>query len=768
MPGPVVSEEAPLSRLGTMFRWLPALVVALVCLHVVELAVGRASGAVLLLALRNELAGLLGHAWLPVVLALPWLFLGTPRARLLAVGATWSVLLLVYALLIEYHASTGVPLGADLFAYSFKEVSTTVSGASLRLSGILALVAALVLLWWSMLSLARERMPGNGAILILLLLPLGMWLAPVQGNANGVQSTLAFNKGAFFVDQTLRAMRGGEAQSDTGQPVQAVAMLDKDHPFLHAEHTPDTLGPLLAAPSGTPPNFVFIVVEGLGRTYSGPGARLGSFTPFLDELSKRSLYFENFLAPQGRTFAVLPSIFGSLPFGANGYSALGKGMPQYLSLPATLKQHGYQTRFYTGANLEFDNQGLFLQRSGVDALVSERDFPPGLRRSSEWGYADRQLVDLVLAREAGRKQPFATIIQTNTMHMPFAFPGRERYQAKVGERLAALQIPADQRGQYTRQSEVYASILYTDDALRLYFESVQQQPWYANTIFVITGDHRMPEIAADTRLERYHVPLIVFSPLLKAPVSIKSVSSHFDITPSLLAYLASNHGIKTPGKVTWMGTGLDVEPTFRNVHVLPIKQTKTELSDFVSGTSYLGQDQLYTITDGMQIEPVDSPGGRENVRRQFGEFTAANNVLIKSGSLMPKGKDGEVLAYEHEHRSLVRAQTASQASALSVSGMRVSGAPGGPKQVVARFANRDPKATPEFVPLMVVTDDKGRELREVYGKATKLPASGALEIELALPVLKLAPGKYFLSVIPSHPDNGKPVGAGQYHVGFEP
>jgi phosphoglycerol transferase MdoB-like AlkP superfamily enzyme len=68
-----------------------------------------------------------------------------------------------------------------------------------------------------------------------------------------------------------------------------------------------------------PPNLVFIIVEGLGRNFSGPGARLGSFTPFLDELAGRSLYFENFLSGQGRTFGVLTTVFGSLPFGETAW-----------------------------------------------------------------------------------------------------------------------------------------------------------------------------------------------------------------------------------------------------------------------------------------------------------------------------------------------------------------------------------------------------------------------------------------------------------------
>src|SRR5439155_1678744 len=113
-------------------------------------------------------------------------------------------------------------------------------------------------------------------------------------------------------------------------------------------------------PGAPPPNIVFLGVEGLGRAFSGPNAYLGSFTPFLDELAGKSLYFENFLASQGRTFASLPSILGSLPFAEQGFNSFGRGMPKSLTLLSIHKRSGYRTRFFCGTRLDFDHQGDFL------------------------------------------------------------------------------------------------------------------------------------------------------------------------------------------------------------------------------------------------------------------------------------------------------------------------------------------------------------------------------------------------------------------------
>jgi len=78
---------------------------------------------------------------------------------------------------------------------------------------------------------------------------------------------------------------------------------EKNFPFLHTDQTPDVLSPFFDS-TAIKPNIVFIIVEGLGRSFTNEGARLGNFTPFLDSLSRHSLYWPNFLSEGGRTFAV--------------------------------------------------------------------------------------------------------------------------------------------------------------------------------------------------------------------------------------------------------------------------------------------------------------------------------------------------------------------------------------------------------------------------------------------------------------------------------
>jgi uncharacterized sulfatase len=85
-------------------------------------------------------------------------------------------------------------------------------------------------------------------------------------------------------------------------------------------------------------------------------------------------------------------------------------------------------------------------------------------------------------------------------------------------------------------------------------------------------------------------------------------------------------------------------------------------------------------------------------------------------------------------------------------------------EVSALFANDAMQPSPTFVPLVVLTGEDGRELGESYGKALQLAAQSRREVAISVDLGKLAPGRYFVAVIPSHPDTGRSLGAGRYHV----
>ena len=768
---------------------LPALALALLCLRVAELAAGIQTG-VTLSQIFGTAAAALGLDLLSLVRYLPGLFLcslpfllmQSRRSGFWSLGLAWSLVVLIQASLVQFFLTARVPLGADLFAYSWHDVLETVSGsARLNVAVIGGLVPALIVLWSALTLQDRRRQimfsPRlTGAVFVIALFVLAT--APKwPGRASSVTEdihNLTLNKAAYFFDNSISYLAqewsgtgsGPADKSGSASSASDFHYLDPGYPFLRAEQTPDVLGPYFQIRRGNPPNLVFIIVEGLGRSFSGPGASLGSFTPRLDQLAGHSLYWENFLAVQGRTFAVLPSIFASLPFGAKGFSDLGERMPAHDSLLSVLKSQGYRLKFYYGFDLDFDKERSFLSRQGVDVMVDENNFGTEYTRGNEWGYADYDLVRRALAGEArDARQPFVSVIQTMTMHPLYTFPGQSSFYARFEARLDELGVAEGRKNAYRAHRDIYTSILYTDEALGRFFEETKKNPAYQNTIFIVTGDHRLPEIPMGTRIDRYHVPLIIFSPLLRAPALIKSVSSQFDIAPSLLAFLSHNYGVRTPRAVTWIGSGLDMEPSFRNMHDIPLKQTMTNLVDFVSGNWFLNQDTLYELSDGMAIEPIRDEAALARVQARFAAFRAANDQFARSGTLLPKEAAGQISQYREGNRVKAPGPAASSAGLLAVSAVRApEEAKAGQLTIEAVFSNSGQATTDTFIPLVVLLAADGREISESYGPPQRLASGKNISLELPVKSQAVPPGNYFLSVIPSHPETGKKVGAARYRI----
>ncbi|MDE2307462.1 MAG: LTA synthase family protein [Xanthomonadaceae bacterium] len=711
-----------------------------------------------------------------LLLSLPLLALRRERLRVVALAVLWSLFIVVQTGLDQYFQVAHVPLGADLFGYSVAEIRTTVSGyIPLDPRSVLAYALPLLLLWGGLYLCARRRVGGSLRWTSLLLIAgLLAWLPPLPAGARALPDDaardLASNKLAWFCADVWRwSMSDAAAVSTPGKAATARAgepRLDPQFPFLHPERTPDTLGPYFSPTSdGRPPNLVVIVVEGLGRSFSGPQASLGSFTPFLDALAARSLYFDNFLSNQGRTFGVLPSLFNSAPFAREGFTSLGARMPPSPGLFNLLEQQGYHTAFYNGTDTTFDDERAFMQLQGVQHLVDRKSFGPGyqLNPFSEWGYPDQELVSRVLADSAQLQSPFLLAMQTISMHTVYKFPGQDAYLARFEQRLRDLRIPADQLASYRASADIYSSILYTDDELRRYFDTVAKQPWYADTIFVITGDHRLPEIPMGEHIDRYHVPLIIFSPLLKQARHFRAVSSQLDVTPSLLALLSHTYGLKRPAQTPWLGTGLDLDDSFRNIHQLPLQQTKTSAPDYLAGRWWLHDGRLFELQDGMHLIPADDAAALGWATRRLQRYEQANAIFMQKLALDPAGASPKLVAYQAAAPALQPAGNAPVVHGLSTESTEVT-LVGQGVQLTATFDNGDARPSRAFVPLAVLTAADGHELQETSGHALQLPANGHRQVQLTLQRPGACSSRCYLSVFPSDPQSGKAVGQGQYHI----
>jgi phosphoglycerol transferase MdoB-like AlkP superfamily enzyme len=269
------------------------------------------------------------------------------------------------------------------------------------------------------------------------------------------------------------------------------------------------------------PNLVLIILESFGRDYCGflnDGKR---YTPFLDSLSRQSMVFKNAYSGGTTSMESLPAIFASIPsllevpyINSNFQNNEVSGAHHYLS------RNGYDCSFYYGAangSMGFDN---FLKISGNISYYGRNEYPDKDRDfDGSWGIWDEPYLQYYAQQLSGKRTPFFSSVFTLTSHDPYKIPEKYQKVFKGGE------LP------------IHKSVEYTDHALRQFFKTASVQPWFANTIFIITADHPSHSKSEYfyTPTGKYEIPLLLYSPKYIRPETNDSLTvSHLDIMPTLL------------------------------------------------------------------------------------------------------------------------------------------------------------------------------------------------------------------------------------------
>lgn len=470
----------------------------------------------------------------------------------------------------------------------------------------------------------------------------------ISTGASETMRNVELNKSRFLTEEAFDYwMYGGEFYFDfylrgtNDDLIIKKEFTNDEYPFLHKNEYPDVLSPFFDSLTKAP-DIVFIFVESLGKAYSGSDAYLGSFTPFLDSLEQHSLVWTNALSSTGRTFGLLPGVFGGLPFGEKGFLELYDEFPYHNSLLSVLRDNGYEVRYFIGADKKFDHVANFLEYQKPTQLEDESTFLASFQKAPSkngfsWGYSDKELFTNGLQKlPPSTSSPQVRIFQTQTSHDPYIVPERDFYQGKLRSHLTnTLGLSQAQLTEYLAYEDIYMTVLYADDAIKLFFDEYKKRPEFANTIFVITGDHRLPEIPMASRLDRFHVPLMIYSPLLKRRDYFKGVSSHYEITPSLLALLEKQAGIALPEEVIWQGQVLDTARTFQSQIAMPLMRNKNQLMDYIHGEFFLSDGQVFLVSDGLNIDPVEDTNVLNRLIGEFEEFKNKNTYMVQTRKLLP-------------------------------------------------------------------------------------------------------------------------------------
>ncbi len=268
-------------------------------------------------------------------------------------------------------------------------------------------------------------------------------------------------------------------------------------------------------------NIILITVESLSAEFLKIKYEDKPITPILNELIKKSVYFNNFYATGTRTVKGLESITLSIP-PLPGQSILRRENNENLfSIASVLKKENYDIKFIYGGYGYFDNMNYFFSKNSFKTIDRNKIPEAEVNFENIWGISDEDLYNQTLKQadiSYNNKQKFFSLVMTTSNHRPYTYPDGK------------IDIPS--------KSNRQGGVKYTDYALGEFLKKASTKPWFDNTIFVITADHCAGS-AGKVALppQKYHIPLFIYAPKLFKPQVIDKLSSQIDLAPTILAML---------------------------------------------------------------------------------------------------------------------------------------------------------------------------------------------------------------------------------------
>ncbi len=269
-------------------------------------------------------------------------------------------------------------------------------------------------------------------------------------------------------------------------------------------------------------NIMLVMVESLSAEYLGIFGDPEGLTPNLDKLAEQSLLFTRFYATGNRTTRGLEAVTLSIPPtpGRSIVKRLDHATGMW-SLGDIFRTRGYQTCFIYGGRGYFDNMNEFFSGNGYDVIDQSSTPSDEIGFVNAWGMADEDLYrQAIKAADTSYQQgkPFFFHVMTTSNHRPYSYPENR------------IDIPSG--------SNREGAVKYTDWAIGDFLSQVSEKPWFKDTVFVFVADHTAGSAGKTALpLDRYHIPLLVYSPAnIKAGV-IDKIASQIDLGPTLLAML---------------------------------------------------------------------------------------------------------------------------------------------------------------------------------------------------------------------------------------
>ena len=376
-------------------------------------------------------------------------------------------------------------------------------------------------------------------------------------------------------------------------------------------------------------NVVVLIVESFGREYIGAlnpcldDSQYKGYTPCIDSLIARSITFSHTYCNGRKSIDGMPSILSSIPMFIEPFFLTPASMNHVSGLASILGGEGYQTAFFHGAQRGSMGFQAFARSTGFKDYYGREDFSSDKRFGGEeefdgtWAIWDEPFLQYYCAKMSEMKEPFMTAVFTASSHHPYVVP--EKYRERFPE----------------EGIEIHKCIRYTDMALGKFFRSASRQPWFKNTIFVLTSDHTnlSDHDYYQTDLGGFCSPIIIYEPGITdlQPAVQDKIAQQIDILPTVLGmlhypkpYFAFGIDVlNTPAEDTWAVNYLNgIYQYVKHGHVLQFDGQRTRA--------------VYALTDSlMKHNLVGSCPDQESMEHELKAIIQQYMARMTQDRLLP-------------------------------------------------------------------------------------------------------------------------------------
>ena len=281
-------------------------------------------------------------------------------------------------------------------------------------------------------------------------------------------------------------------------------------------------------------NVVILIVESFGREYIGgynkwlDGGKYKGYTPFVDSLMLHSQTFLYSYCNGRKSIDGMPSILSGIPMFIEPFFLTPASMNDVSGIAGELKNKGYYSAFFHGADNGSMGFEAFARKTGFTDYFGRTEYNADKRFNGDkdfdgmWAIWDEPFLQFFATKMSEFKQPFVSAVFTASSHHPY-------------------KVPEEYKDIYKEEGIViHKCIRYTDNAIRRFFDKAKTQPWYKNTLFVITSDHTNLSDHAyyQTDLGGFCSPIIFFDPSGDMKPGMRdAIAQQIDIMPTVLSYL---------------------------------------------------------------------------------------------------------------------------------------------------------------------------------------------------------------------------------------